>query len=90
MNPVERRWATPAAAVLAFCLTLVVLYPPMQPQTQSVLPTPMIADGLAAMAGHAILAVVALFGVGVALRLARHRPTLRTQDVSPTRASHAA
>lgn len=91
MANVERRWAGPAAAVLAFCLTLVLVAPPTSPSTSAAVPASIVADGLAAAAGHGFLGVIAIVGVYLAARVMIPRPTLHAQRVStPSRQINAA
>ena len=88
MNRDERRWATPAAAVLAFCLSLVVFAPPT---SQPFAPLTMLADGFAAFAGHLLLGVFAIAGLFVAAKVVLQRPKLETKSVSrPHSVVHAA
>jgi hypothetical protein len=88
MNRDERRWATSAAAVLAFCWTLVMFAPPT---SQPILPSTILADGLAAFAGHLFLGVFAIAGLFVAAKVLLQRPTLETKTVSrPESVVHAA
>src|SRR5947199_321489 len=44
MNMVERRWAGPAAAVMAFCLTLIFVAPPTSPALSTMVPATIVAD----------------------------------------------
>jgi len=82
MATVERRWAGPAAAVLAFCLTLVLLEPPTNPSAVTAVPASIIADGIAALAGHALLGLFTIVGLYLAAKVMIRRPTLTPQRVS--------
>ena len=82
MATVERKWAGPAAAVLAFCLTLVLLEPPTNPAGSNAVPASIVADGISALAGHALLGFVAVTGLYLAARVLIPRPTLSAQRVS--------
>ena len=79
MATVERRWAGPAAAVLAFCLTLVFVTPPTSPYVASSTPASIVADGLAALAGHLLLGLITIVGLYLGARAMIQRPTLRPQ-----------
>jgi hypothetical protein len=91
MANVERRWASPAAAVIAFCLTLVLVAPPTSPPHSAAVPASIVADGLAALAGHGFLGLVAVVGLFFAAKIMIRRPTLRVQRVTtPSRQINAA
>ena len=91
MIPEERRWASPAAAVLAFCLTLVMFAPPTLQPMHSTSPASAIADGVATFTAHAILGVVAIAGLYLIAKAMRHRPAVETNVASrPSSQVHAA
>ena len=91
MMMVERRWAGPAAAVLAFCLTLLFVAPPTSPSVLTTAPTALLADAAAVSAAHLLLGLVAAAGVYLGLKLMLHRRPLKTQRVATRSANiHAA
>jgi len=91
MSTNERRWAGPAAAVLAFCLTLIFVAPPTSPALPLATPTAFLADAAAVATAHAMAGFVAAAGLVLAAKWALHRSPLKTQRLStPSRNINAA
>jgi hypothetical protein len=79
----ERRWASPAAAVLAFCWTLVMLAPPTIQPTTLAIPSSILADGPAALAAHLLLGAMAFAGLYVGAKSMLHRKTADGESATP-------
>jgi len=82
MNREERRWATPAAAVLAFCCTLVMLAPPTIQPTTFAMPASILADGPAALAAHLLMGALAVAGLYVGAKAVLHRKSAEAKPVA--------
>jgi hypothetical protein len=82
MTLTERRWAGPAAAVLAFCLTLLLVSPPTNPPIPATLPTSAVVDGAATLTAHALLGLLTIAGLSIIIKTIRQRPSLRAQSVT--------
>jgi len=67
---------------MAFCLTLVLVAPPTNPSVASAAPASIVADGLAALAVHGLLGIIAIAGLYLAAKVLIRRPTLTPQRVS--------